>query len=277
MTIIYAGDGYYLGLSTDTKPTTGIPTGSKFIETDTKKEFLFDGTIWFRISGVLASYKKRGQFYGTSTGAADGCLSGMVAQTAVLTGTTGLPAVDASGTRATWTSGTTINSLSGWRATGAGVWFCRAQNPVTAWKIDLVNAADLRFFAGYVSTTAAPASSADPGSALSTVGFWLDTGVNGNWHIMQNDGTGASDITTIPNVATADTSAHTFALRAVNASTKFQYAYGFTSLNSATWVDINTDIPASTTGLTLRFNNECLVGSAAKVWHMWWLEHEQDG
>ena len=32
------------GLSTDTKPTTGIVTGSKFTEVDTGDEFLFDET-----------------------------------------------------------------------------------------------------------------------------------------------------------------------------------------------------------------------------------------
>jgi hypothetical protein len=33
------------GLSTDTKPTT-VVTNSKFTETDTNKEYLFNGTIW---------------------------------------------------------------------------------------------------------------------------------------------------------------------------------------------------------------------------------------
>lgn len=38
------GTGYceYAGLSTDTKPTEGINTGSKFVEVDTGDEYLFD-------------------------------------------------------------------------------------------------------------------------------------------------------------------------------------------------------------------------------------------
>ncbi|MBO5969217.1 MAG: hypothetical protein J6S14_12050 [Clostridia bacterium] len=39
-----SGTGYcvYAGLSTDTKPTEGINTGSKFREVDTGKEYFFD-------------------------------------------------------------------------------------------------------------------------------------------------------------------------------------------------------------------------------------------
>lgn len=36
----------FLGLSSDTKPTN-VATGSKFIELDTKKVFIFDGSSWY--------------------------------------------------------------------------------------------------------------------------------------------------------------------------------------------------------------------------------------
>lgn len=36
----------YVGVSGDTKPTTGVPPGSRFIERDTGHEFIFDGTAW---------------------------------------------------------------------------------------------------------------------------------------------------------------------------------------------------------------------------------------
>ncbi|QHA00953.1 hypothetical protein [Dehalobacter restrictus] len=36
----------FLGLSSDTKPTS-VATGSKFIELDTKKVFIFDGSSWY--------------------------------------------------------------------------------------------------------------------------------------------------------------------------------------------------------------------------------------
>lgn len=36
----------YAGLSTDTKPTEGVGTGSLFHEVDTKKVYAFNGTEW---------------------------------------------------------------------------------------------------------------------------------------------------------------------------------------------------------------------------------------
>ena len=48
---------YYIeafGLSTDTKPTTGIVTGSVFVEVDTAKAFLFDeeNGEWDEVGGA---------------------------------------------------------------------------------------------------------------------------------------------------------------------------------------------------------------------------------
>jgi len=37
---------FYMGLSSDTKPTVGILIGSEFFETDTSLWFIFDGTSW---------------------------------------------------------------------------------------------------------------------------------------------------------------------------------------------------------------------------------------
>lgn len=36
----------YVGLSTDEKPTTGVSVGSTFLESNTSKMFVFDGTQW---------------------------------------------------------------------------------------------------------------------------------------------------------------------------------------------------------------------------------------
>lgn len=43
----------YYGLSTDTKPTTGIGNGSVFIEMDTGKAFFFDAenSLWLEVGG----------------------------------------------------------------------------------------------------------------------------------------------------------------------------------------------------------------------------------
>jgi len=44
----------FIGLSTDTKPTAGIPVGSTFFETDTGSAYAYDGTNW-----VLRNYPGR--------------------------------------------------------------------------------------------------------------------------------------------------------------------------------------------------------------------------
>jgi hypothetical protein len=45
----------YEGLSTDTKPTTGIPNGARFFEMDTAKTFMFDAdsSTWLEYTGTI--------------------------------------------------------------------------------------------------------------------------------------------------------------------------------------------------------------------------------
>lgn len=45
----------YEGLSTDTKPTTGIPNGARFFEMDTAKTFMFDAdsSSWLEYTGTI--------------------------------------------------------------------------------------------------------------------------------------------------------------------------------------------------------------------------------
>lgn len=49
MTIVYHA-GHITGLAADTKPIS-VPTFSIFVETDTDKQFLFDGVTWNVLSG----------------------------------------------------------------------------------------------------------------------------------------------------------------------------------------------------------------------------------
>jgi hypothetical protein len=42
----------YLCAAADNKPTTGIKLGSKCLETDTDKVFIFNGTTWVEITGL---------------------------------------------------------------------------------------------------------------------------------------------------------------------------------------------------------------------------------
>ncbi len=49
MTIEYKSGNLITGVAADTKPTT-VPTGSRFLETDTRREYYFDGATWTGIT-----------------------------------------------------------------------------------------------------------------------------------------------------------------------------------------------------------------------------------
>ena len=42
----------YLCLSTDTKPTTGVPVGSRALQTDDADIYIFNGTTWVTSAGL---------------------------------------------------------------------------------------------------------------------------------------------------------------------------------------------------------------------------------
>lgn len=42
----------YLCVAADAKPTTNVPLGSKALETDTDKVFIFNGSTWSEITGL---------------------------------------------------------------------------------------------------------------------------------------------------------------------------------------------------------------------------------
>jgi len=174
-------------------------------------------------------------------------------------------------------------SQGGFRVTAnATVSFAqRNYNPRLDFKLKLFQTTAERVAMGFISSTGtgAPTAGTEPAANLSAVLWWLDTSVDANWHILQNDGSATSDITTIANVAAADTNAHVFSLRADNANSKFQYYYGGSTNGppnaGSTWVDINTKIPAATTNLTPLFWSEN-IGATAPVFDWYWIYHEQD-
>jgi|LWDU01.1.fsa_nt_gi hypothetical protein len=56
MTLVYMAGNVIIGLSSDTKPTN-VPANSRFIQTDTQSEFLFDGSsTWNALGGGAAKY-----------------------------------------------------------------------------------------------------------------------------------------------------------------------------------------------------------------------------
>jgi|TARA_R110002167_G_scaffold26351_1_gene90754 hypothetical protein len=56
MTLAYFAGNVITGVSGDTKPTN-VPANSRFIQTDTQSEFLFDGSsTWNALGGGAAKY-----------------------------------------------------------------------------------------------------------------------------------------------------------------------------------------------------------------------------
>jgi hypothetical protein len=234
------------GLSTDTKPTR-YSDGTLFLETDTLQAYSYDATntVWNRTGVIIPTKKHMATWsgHGLTTGF-DGFWNGSPTPATVTVGTgTSNLLRDSSGFRMRYDTGTTANSIEGTRI-NSSLLTERDLNPETHWRIKGVVVSSCRIFIGFTSATAAPASSADYLNALSGVGFWADTGVDTNWHIMQNSGSGASDTTTIANVGALNTTFRDLGLRAVNASAKFQYSW-----DGGAWTDISTKVPAATTAL----------------------------
>tara|TARA_R110002051_G_scaffold322941_1_gene415063 strand:- start:96 stop:281 length:186 start_codon:yes stop_codon:yes gene_type:complete len=56
MTLAYLAGNVITGVAADTKPTN-VPANSRFIETDTQSEFLFDGSsTWNALGGGSNTY-----------------------------------------------------------------------------------------------------------------------------------------------------------------------------------------------------------------------------
>jgi hypothetical protein len=250
MTLTYKSGWNIQGLSTDTKPTTNLPAGYKFFETDTKSTYTWDGTTW-ALSYLNYLGGKDGWFQPNSSGAA-AAVGGMWLGLSVAI-TTGIQTGSAvsydstDGVSWNYIAGATINSQHGLRVNTHTE---RDFAPQIEFKVKLGQTTNSRVFMGWRGASAAPAVGADPTPSLNGVLFGFDSGVDGNWHIYQNNGSATSDSTTIPNVAAADTSTHYFGLRATGSTFQYSYARG-------TWTNISTAIPSGTS----------LLGT------YWWIEN----
>jgi hypothetical protein len=274
MAVVRLTNGILQGLAADTKPAT-YPTGTIFIETDTRLTYIWTGTYW-ETQRFLQHPRsmKQGYWYGLSGTAGTGSYGHMDAGTTITSGTgalTGLQRLTA-GSACRFTTGATAASLSGYRGPlngVAGIWR-RSYNPLLEIKMTLNQTTNQRMAFGFVGSTAASAAGAEPLATLSGILFWLDTGVDANWHIAQNNGAATSDLTTINNVVAADTNPHIFGLRAVT-DTKFQYQY-----DGGAWTDITTKIPASSTGLTWYWWMEN-IGANTDTYDVYWAYSEVIG
>jgi hypothetical protein len=270
---------------------TNLPAGWKFLETDTQNYYYWNGSSWLAVAGPSATVThtnktmdaasntfvnvsvspdimRTGYYQGTGTPVAANCSGVIMGQATNIAvgsgGTSGVVRGAAGATRFRYSTGATNNSLCGTRFNAVS-FLERSQDFQLQSKIVISATTTVRFFFGTTSSTSAPASSADPLANLSGVGYWYDSGVDGNLHIIQNNGGASSDITTLANIMTMDANPHTYHLRAVDGSTKFQY-----QLDGGALTNINTAIPAQTTGMGFMWYIECTAGSATRTFDVYY-------
>lgn len=254
--------------------TVTIPTGTDTLanlagsQTQTNKTMDAKSNTFSNIH-VHPSMKRTGSYSGAGNAAVvcSGMLQG-TGTTIAVTGGAFSGIVRTSGMRGRYVTTTTTGSMAGTRFNST-LLTQRSLNPLLEMKLGFPTTplTSERRFIGYTSAATAPTSLADPLANLSGVGFWLDTAIDSNWHIIQNSGTATSDWTTIANVAAGDFVAHTFFLKAVT-DTKWQYSY-----DGGAYADITTLIPASTTGLGPMWYIENTSAGAKTIDCYWmWME-----
>lgn len=183
---------------------------------------------------------KNGTWFGQSQTAGEGILNGRLTAIAVGAGPpTAAVGNDSTGTYYTYDTSATINNLSGLRTAISPM--RRFLNAYFKTALYLNNNTATRVYAGFISSTSAPASAADPLANLSGVGLWFDSAVSANWKRGHNDGDATGDYDDT-GVAAATATLYPVEIYA-HADTKFRFVFNGTS------TDITTEIPASATNL----------------------------
>ncbi len=196
--------------------------------------------------------QKVGMWHGTSNGTeADGILNSRMSASVVGTGVKTNTA-DSTGGYVTFDTGSTINSIYGYRFTFAPMQ--RINNCYFKTAIYPGQTTASRIFAGFYNVTSGAVSSADPLSANSGVALWFDSAVSANWKRGHNDGAGAG-VYDDTGVALAASTLYPVEIYAV-ADNKFRFVFNGTA------TDITTDIPASTTNLGFHIYIENTTGAS---------------
>jgi hypothetical protein len=265
MTIKYRGDGLYSGLVTDTKPSA--PEGFRFMETDTGDVLVSDGTYWW-LTGFPAPFSKRrygtASISGTTTVGGTGFFNSLLAATGSAVSS---PVItDINGRYTNFVSGTNLGDRTGQRY-NSSVLINRQQDFKIRFRFQLPAATDYtlsRLYLG-VRTNAEPTGD-DPLSGANgfMVGFTSANPATA-FKVLQNDGTG-STVATADVAATeqaTDTNIHDFRMVADQVNTRFSLKWD----NNA-YVHFNTEIPDSTSAITVIFQNETNESGVAKTFRL---------
>jgi len=212
------------------------------------------GTLWQSKQSTVFWLIKYGHIQPISTTAADN--ENGLWNNSTVSGTLGMASLDTTeGLAATYTSGASAGNQAGQKVDR--LYTIRNFNPSFKlnWKTDEAGA-NIRFFAGWVDSTTLIGNSDDPLNAINGFGVAMVTS-QANYRILSNDGVGATSPTDTGVVK--DTGWHSIELWADANSNSFYW-----SIDSATPIQKNTEIPAATTSLACQFTVTA-VNADAKV------------
>ena len=193
-------NGIYVGTTADTKPVNNtVPNGTILLEFDTAYRqhvtYTNDGTFWNPDFQCSPTHGRWGCQWGWGSGTANTEGSCLLTTNNLNGGAFNTGSVNSNGQFGRHQTGVTINGMVGNRM--GAISTQRDLNPFAQWKFIISAATTVRGFFGLSSAVTAPAVSTDYLANLSGIGFWIDTGVDANWHIAQNSGGASSDRTTI--------------------------------------------------------------------------------
>jgi hypothetical protein len=248
--------------TTDTLPST-LEAGWVAIDTTTTEQFYWDGTLWTRIAPVN-SKRKYGTFQGISSAAGNVGLA-----VGAFNNTTGevTRVVDTAGVRDTWTTAASNPASAGFRS---GVNTERSQNPYLRVRFTLSSLTAVRAWFGFQTLASLP-TGADALANVSGAMIHLVSGGT-NWQIMTNNGGASSTIATTGVPASTDITI--VEIRAIDASTKFQWRITADGVNPGAWTDVSTTIPAQGTDMAIGIAIETTetVAKTLALYSWTWLQ-----
>jgi hypothetical protein len=212
--------------------------------------------------------EKSGSWSGTSTTVGIAGARGLLNGKLNVYGPTITQTQDSTGVFTRFTTGTTVNTVTGLYLAPISE---RDHNARFRIKFKISSAAQIRFAILFHSNSAtAPVTGADPLANFSGAGLLFDSTAHANWRYYSNDGSASPPAKTNPGVA-ADALVHTLEVKAVTATPAFQF-----SLDNVALASLTTQIPAAGTDLGAYCYIENLTGGISKDLDLYWIKWRQD-
>jgi hypothetical protein len=229
-------------LHADTKPTT-YANNTLAYELDTGNIYRSTSGVWSMVDNPSMGpilRKRWGAFYGTSSTGGAGTLN----STFTTTGSLGGALLDSTnGEYYTYTSGAVSGNVAALKC--ATAFIARAFNPVLWVKFYVSHVTNTRTYIGLKPSSTDPASGVEDPIATANGIMLVQRSTDTNWQIATNN-TGANSNFTSTGVAAAANTVYTLQIVGDDANSRFLW-----SLNGSTLSPITTQVPSSTSGLTV--------------------------